>query len=32
MDLYYAENWTVCSDLRIIWRTLSVMLKPEGAY
>lgn len=32
LDLYYAENWTVCSDLRIIWRTLSVMLKPEGAY
>lgn len=32
LDLYYAENWTVLSDIRIIWKTLSVMLKPDGAY
>ena len=32
LDLYYAENWTVLSDLRIIWRTFHVMIKPEGAY
>lgn len=32
LDLYYAENWTVLSDLRIIWRTFRVMIKPDGAY
>lgn len=32
LDLYYAENWTLPSDLRIIWRTFRVMIQPEGAY
>lgn len=32
LDLYYAENWTVLSDARIIWRTFRVMIKPDGAY
>ena len=32
LDLYYAENWTLASDLRIIWRTFRVMIRPEGAY
>lgn len=32
LDLYYAENWTVMSDLRIVWRTFKVMIKPDGAY
>lgn len=32
LDLYYAENWTVLSDLRLIWRTFQVMVKPDGAY
>lgn len=32
LDLYYAENWTVLSDLRIVWRTFRVMIKPDGAY
>ncbi|MDO5745663.1 MAG: sugar transferase, partial [Micrococcaceae bacterium] len=32
LDLYYVENWTVLSDLRIVWRTFKVMIKPEGAY
>lgn len=32
LDLYYAENWTIISDLRIIWRTFKVMIKPDGAY
>ncbi|MGV2954030.1 sugar transferase [Glutamicibacter sp. AGC46] len=32
LDLYYAENWTVLSDLRLIWRTFQVMIKPDGAY
>ncbi|WP_411732525.1 sugar transferase [Paeniglutamicibacter sp.] len=32
LDLYYVENWTVLSDLRIVWRTFRVMIQPEGAY
>ncbi len=32
LDLYYVENWSVTGDLMIMWRTLKVMLKPEGAY
>ncbi|WP_426734724.1 sugar transferase [Glutamicibacter sp. 2E12] len=32
LDLYYAENWTVLSDLRIIWRTFRVMIESDGAY
>lgn len=32
LDLYYAENWSVLGDLRIVWRTFKVMIKPEGAY
>ena len=32
LDLYYVENWTALSDLRIIWRTVRVMIKPDGAF
>lgn len=32
LDLYYAENWTLLTDLRLIWRTFRVMIKPDGAY
>ena len=32
LDLRYVENWSVMSDLMIMWRTAAVMLKPEGAY
>ncbi|MFT4228689.1 MAG: sugar transferase [Microbacterium sp.] len=32
LDLRYVENWSVMSDLMIMWRTVKVMLKPEGAY
>ncbi len=32
LDLHYVENWSVLDDLRIMWRTVGVMLKPEGAY
>ncbi|KAA0977543.1 sugar transferase [Paeniglutamicibacter gangotriensis] len=32
LDLYYVENWTVLSDIRIVWRTFKVMIKPDGAF
>jgi exopolysaccharide biosynthesis polyprenyl glycosylphosphotransferase len=32
LDLYYVENWSLASDLAIMWRTLRVVLKPDGAY
>jgi exopolysaccharide biosynthesis polyprenyl glycosylphosphotransferase len=32
LDLYYVENWSVTGDLQIMWRTLNVMIKPEGAF
>jgi len=32
LDLYYVENWSLTGDLMILWRTLSVVVKPVGAY
>lgn len=32
LDLRYVENWTVMSDLQIMWRTARVMIRPAGAY
>ncbi|WP_394289175.1 sugar transferase [Microbacterium sp.] len=32
LDLRYVENWTVMTDLVLMWRTLKVMVTPEGAY
>jgi exopolysaccharide biosynthesis polyprenyl glycosylphosphotransferase len=32
LDLYYVENWSLIGDLRIIWRTVKIMLHPVGAY
>jgi len=32
LDLYYIENWSLLLDLKIILRTLPVMLKGENAY
>lgn len=32
LDLRYVENWSVMTDLMIIWRTVSVVLRPKGAY
>lgn len=32
LDLRYVENWSVMSDLMIMWRTVKVMLAPKGAY
>ncbi len=32
LDLYYVENWSFTSDLRILWRTLRAVLDRRGAY
>ena len=32
LDLRYVENWSVMSDLMIMWRTMKVMIDPKGAY
>ena len=31
-DLYYVENWSVVSDLMILWRTGRAVLRASGAY
>jgi len=31
-DLYYVENWSVISDLMILWRTGRAVLQSAGAY
>jgi len=32
LDLHYVENWSLTTDLMIMWRTAKVMLRPKGAY
>jgi exopolysaccharide biosynthesis polyprenyl glycosylphosphotransferase len=32
LDLHYVENWSVLTDLMIMWRTAQVMVRPKGAY
>lgn len=32
LDLRYVENWTVMTDIVLMWRTVRVMLRPDGAY
>jgi len=32
LDLYYVENWSFTSDLRILWRTLRTLREQRGAY
>jgi lipopolysaccharide/colanic/teichoic acid biosynthesis glycosyltransferase len=32
LDIYYAENWSLWLDLKIILRTIPTVLKREGAY
>ncbi len=31
-DLYYVENWSIMSDLMILWRTGQAVLRASGAY
>lgn len=32
LDLYYVENWSILMDLKIIYRTIGVVLHRKGAY
>ncbi len=32
LDLHYVENWSILGDLRIMWRTVGVVIGPVGAY
>lgn len=32
LDLRYVENWSIATDLMIMWRTAHVMIAPKGAY
>jgi len=31
-DLYYIQNYSIWLDLRILWRTIGVILSGKGAY
>jgi exopolysaccharide biosynthesis polyprenyl glycosylphosphotransferase len=32
LDLRYVDNWTFATDVRLLWRTVSVVVKGTGAY
>lgn len=32
LDLYYVENWSLATDLTILWKTAGAVLKGRGAY
>ena len=32
LDLRYVDNWTFATDLRMLWRTASVVVRGTGAY
>jgi exopolysaccharide biosynthesis polyprenyl glycosylphosphotransferase len=32
LDLRYVDNWTFATDIRLLWRTVSVVVKGTGAY
>ncbi len=32
LDLYYVDNWSMMQDLSILARTVSAVLRPQGAY
>lgn len=32
LDTYYVENWSMTSDLLILWRTLRAVVSSDGAY
>ena len=32
LDLRYVDNWTFLSDLRLLWQTVSVVVRGTGAY
>jgi lipopolysaccharide/colanic/teichoic acid biosynthesis glycosyltransferase len=32
LDLLYVENWSVWGDIKILLRTVKVVIDPAGAY
>ncbi len=32
LDLYYVDNWSLTTDLKILWQTVGVVLAHKGAY
>ncbi|MEH1015895.1 sugar transferase [Micromonospora sp. CPCC 206060] len=32
LDLYYVENWSLASDLTILWKTFGAVINSRGAY
>lgn len=32
LDLYYVENWSLVTDLVIVWKTIGAVLRRKGAY
>ncbi|WP_426623026.1 sugar transferase [Leifsonia sp. McL0607] len=32
LDLFYVENWSIGGDLHIMFQTVAVMIRPNGAY
>lgn len=32
LDLYYVENWSMLSDIAILWRTFKAVVGKDGAY
>jgi lipopolysaccharide/colanic/teichoic acid biosynthesis glycosyltransferase len=32
LDIYYAENWSVSVDMRILLKTIPAVLSSHGAY
>ncbi len=32
LDLYYVENWSLTTDLLIMWKTLGAVMRARGAY
>lgn len=32
LDLYYVENWSLTTDLLIMWKTVGAVLRAQGAY
>lgn len=32
LDLYYVENWSLTTDLLIMWKTVGAVLRARGAY
>ena len=32
LDLYYVENWSFAGDIQILWKTVSAVMRGQGAY